>query len=125
MITSKPYEQPNNFSDPISESIDQAKKPTAQVSSDALGSLTSTVQDIRQQAAPLISRVTGQAGAVAQRGVDTILDTSQQLGEKALRLSDSSVKYVKEKPVKSMLIAAAIGAVLMALVGRGRSRRLG
>jgi hypothetical protein len=38
------------------------------------------------------------------------------LRDKALRASDNTVGYIKDEPVKAMLIAAATGAALMALV---------
>ena len=45
------------------------------------------------------------------------------LREKAQMASEQTVAYVKDEPVKSMLIAAATGALLMGLVSLlGRSR---
>jgi ElaB/YqjD/DUF883 family membrane-anchored ribosome-binding protein len=43
-------------------------------------------------------------------------ESSTQIKERALRASDATVMYIKDEPVKSMLIAAAAGAALMALV---------
>jgi ElaB/YqjD/DUF883 family membrane-anchored ribosome-binding protein len=37
--------------------------------------------------------------------------------EKAQHASDNTLNYIKEEPVKAMLIAAATGAVVMAVVG--------
>ena len=82
----------------------------------ALDSLSSKVEDLRGQAAPLLNRVSSQAEAAARRGIEAVRDTSQQLREKALRASDSAVGYVKDEPIKAMLIAAATGALLMGLV---------
>ncbi len=53
--------------------------------------------------------------ALARRGVDAVRDGSQQLRERALRVSDSTVGYIKDEPVKSVLIAAVAGAALFAL----------
>jgi ElaB/YqjD/DUF883 family membrane-anchored ribosome-binding protein len=42
-----------------------------------------------------------------------------------LRVGDSTALYIKDEPLKAMLIAAAAGAALMALVGllaRSRDR---
>ncbi|WP_296443721.1 hypothetical protein [Rhodoferax sp. UBA5149] len=83
---------------------------------------TSSLAD---QAAPLLSRATEQASALAQRGVNSIRDTSQQLRENALRASDSTVNYIKDEPLKAVLIAVATGAALMAMAGmiiRSRNR---
>src|SRR4029077_16685956 len=60
--------------------------------------------------------VSSQAEAAARRGIEAVRDTSQQLREKALRASDSAVGYVKDEPIKAMLIAAATRALLMRLV---------
>ena len=45
-----------------------------------------------------------------------------QLRDQAVRASDKTVGYIKDEPMKAMLIAAAAGAALMALVALlGRS----
>lgn len=116
MFTKKPLEQSNSLADEAAQSVDQAIKSTQRVANEALDSLAGTVQDMRQQAAPLLNRAAEQASALAQRGVDSVRDTSQQLRDKAVRASDSTVNYIKDEPVKAMLIAAATGAALMALV---------
>lgn len=54
---------------------------------------------------------------VANDLLDSVRNTSHQVQESALRASKSTVQYIKEEPVKSILIAAATGAALMALVG--------
>ena len=125
MISSKPFDQPSNLADQAAQSADNAIKSTQRVANEALDSLAGSVQDIRQQAAPLLNRATEQASALAQRGMDAVRDGSQQLRDKALRASDGTVNYIKDEPVKAMLIAAATGAALMAmaaLVSRPRDR---
>ena len=68
-------------------------------------------------AVPLLDRAADSAGALARRGIDAVHDTSQKLRDEAWRVSDNTVRRVRNEPVKSMLIAAAAGAALMALVG--------
>ena len=126
MNSIKPFDQSNNFPGEGVQSTDQAKKQTSNLANDGISSLSDTLKDIRQQAAPMLNRTTEQASELAQRGVDSVLDTSHQLKEKALRVSHNSVNYIKEEPVKSILIAAATGAALMALVSlvsRSRDHR--
>ena len=124
MITNKPYEQSNGLVDQAAASADHAIKSTQRVANETLDSLAGSVQDLRSQAAPMLNRTGDQIGALAQRGVDAVRDSSQHLRERALRASDSAVGYVKDEPVKAMLIAAATGAALMALLGlMARSRR--
>ena len=81
---------------------------------------------LADQAAPLMHRATEQAGALAERGVHAVQDSAQHLRDNALRASDSTVRYIRNEPVKAVLIAAAAGATLMALVSllvRSRDRR--
>ncbi|QDL36767.1 hypothetical protein [Rhodoferax sediminis] len=126
MSTDNPLEQPNVFANRTAQSADQAIKATQRVANDALNTLAGSVEDMRQQATPLLNRATQQVNTLAQQGMDTVRDTSQQLREQAIRAADSTVSYVKEEPVKAMLIAAATGAALMALVSlMSRSRDRG
>ena len=123
MYSSKPFDPSDKFSDTFEQSADQEKKSTSSLAGDPIGSLTGTVQDIRQQAAPMLDRAAEQASALAQRGVDSVRETSQQLREKAMRASENTVNYVKHEPVKSVLLAIVTGAALMALASRkSRSR---
>ncbi len=89
---------------------------TQRVADSALDTLSAKVEDLRGQAAPLLNRVSSQAEAAARRGIEAVRDTSQQLRERAMRVSDSAVGYVKDEPIKAMLIAAATGAALMGLI---------
>jgi ElaB/YqjD/DUF883 family membrane-anchored ribosome-binding protein len=78
-----------------SQSADRAIQATERVANDALDSLSKSVR----------------------HGVDTVRDTSQHLRDNALRASDSGINYIRHEPIKSVLIAAATGAALMALIG--------
>ncbi len=60
---------------------------------------------------------------LANNAMESVLDTSHQLRLKAGHASESTVNYIKHEPVKSILIAAATGAVLMALISLFSSSR--
>lgn len=60
---------------------------------------------------------------LANSAIDSVRDTSHQLRVKAGHASESTVNYIKHEPVKSILIAAATGAVLMALISLFSSSR--
>jgi ElaB/YqjD/DUF883 family membrane-anchored ribosome-binding protein len=117
MIANKPFEPSNGLADKASLSADNAIRSTQRVANEAIDSLAGSAQNLRNEVAPLINRAGEQASALAQRGVNAVRDTSQQLRDRALHVSDSTVMYIKDEPLKAMLIAAATGAALMALVG--------
>ena len=68
------------------------------------------------QAGPMIDRAAGKASAIAHRGLDAVMETSDQLRAKAQHAGDSTVDYIRQKPVKAMLMAAAAGAALTAVI---------
>jgi hypothetical protein len=57
-----------------------------------------------------------QASTITHRGMDSVRETSRQLRIKAEQASEIAVDRIQHNPVKAMLIAAATGAGLMALV---------
>jgi len=112
----------NRLVDQAALSADNAIKSTQRVANEALDSLAGGVEGLRHQATPVLNRVGEQASTLAHRGVDAVRDGSQKLRDRAVQASDTTVAYIKDEPVKSMLIAAATGAALMALVSlMGRS----
>ena len=117
MYADKPLsETTHDIADQAAQSADSAIRSTQRVANDALNSLSNSVNNARDQAAPVISRVAGQVEDLARRTVDAARDRSQHLRETAARATDTTVGYIKDEPVKAMLIAAATGAALMALV---------
>jgi ElaB/YqjD/DUF883 family membrane-anchored ribosome-binding protein len=118
IASTKPYAAAaSNAADQAVETADNAIRSTTRFADDSLETLSNRVQDARDQAAPVLSRVAERAEALTRRGVSAVRETSDQVRERALRASDATVGYIKDEPVKSILIAAAAGAALMALVG--------
>ena len=122
--TTKPFGQTaTNVGDDAASAADNALKSTQRATDQAFDALSNKVDDLRSQAGPMINRMSAKAEDAAKRGMEVMRDTTQQLREKAQIAGDSTVAYVKDEPVKSMLIAAATGALLMGLVSLlGRSR---
>ena len=106
----------NNLADRASASAQDAIKSTQGAVNDALNSLSGSMQDLRDDARPAIARISHQASALAQRSADAMRDGSQLVRDSARHASDRTVGYIRDEPVRSVLIAAATGAALMALV---------
>lgn len=122
--TPKPLGQTGkDLADNTANSAQGAIRSTQRTADQALDKLSDKVDDMRDQAAPVLNKMSTQAEAAAKRGIEAVRDTSQQLREKAMQASDMTVAYVKDEPIKAMLIAAATGALLMGIVSMlGRSR---
>lgn len=111
-----PSDKATNLIDQASNSADQAIRATQQAANGVIDSAASSLQDLRQQTTPVLARASEQVSSMAHRGMDSVRETTQQIRAKAGQASDATVSYIKEEPVKAMLIAAATGAALMALV---------
>jgi ElaB/YqjD/DUF883 family membrane-anchored ribosome-binding protein len=109
-------EKANNSLEQVSRSVDQAIRATQHAATGVVDGAANSLQDLRHQTVPMLERASDQASAMAHRGIDSLRETSHQLRLKAEHASDSAVGYIKEEPVKAMLIAAATGAALMALI---------
>lgn len=116
-ITSKPLgQEATNLTEHAADSASSAIRSTQNVANAAFDRLSDKVDTARDQAAPLFNRLSSQAEAAARRGAEVVKETSAQLRDKALQAQDTTVGYIKDEPIKSMLIAAATGAALMALI---------
>jgi ElaB/YqjD/DUF883 family membrane-anchored ribosome-binding protein len=124
-LTAKPAATEGSIlADRAAASAHNAIHSTQTAANAVLDRLDGRVDSAHDRAAPLLNRLSNQAETAARRSVEAMRDTSAQIRERALKASDSTVGYIKDEPLKAMLIAAAAGAALMALLGLiGRSRR--
>jgi len=82
-----------------------------------------TTHQAIDRAAAAADHASAQAIGAAQRGVTALRDSSQHMVDSAHRATENTATYIRDEPVKSMLMAAAAGATLMALVSMmSRSR---
>jgi ElaB/YqjD/DUF883 family membrane-anchored ribosome-binding protein len=95
---------------------DNAIRGTQRMANDAADSMSNKVKELSAEAGPALSRATEQASAMAHRGIDAVRQGTQQLRESADQASTRTIGYIKDEPLKAMLIAGATGAVLMALL---------
>jgi len=82
----------------------------------AVDRLVGAVDDMRDSAAPKLQQLAAKADALMQRGTEVLRDQSDHVRLQARRASDQTVEFIREEPVKSVLIAAAAGAAMLAVV---------
>jgi len=68
-------------------------------------------------------RLADSADHFARRGMHAMRERGHQVREHARHMTDTTVVHIREEPLKSVLIAAAIGAAIGYLLSMGRSRR--
>lgn len=120
---------------PAEATIDQAAEQAAgkatgmiqstkRAANGALDSLQSGVDGLRHGVPEAFGNAAHQVEDIARRGIERARQASTQVRDKVHDASERTVTYIKEEPVKSVLIAAAAGAAMAALIGWvARSRR--
>lgn len=98
-------------SEPISALAEQA----ADVARDGLRDLSETVPSA-------LTRAAAQAEDLARRGIDRARQAGTQVREQYVMATDKTTAYIRDEPLKAVLIAAAAGAAT-ALLASWASRR--
>ena len=109
--------------DRVADTASNAIRATRGASNAAFDKMSNTVDNLHTEAAPVIGTLADQAATAAQRSADFVRETSMQMRDRANLAKDTTVGYIKDEPIKAMLVAAAVGAALMALISlMGRAR---
>ena len=88
--------------------------------------LAERAHELRDEAAPVLDRLADRAGDVARHGADWVRHSGDQVRTQIVRASDRTVGYVREEPLRALLLAAAVGTVVIAtmrLLSTRRERR--
>lgn len=70
----------------------------------------------RAQTGAALQQLAHDTGALTHRGMEALRDGGQQLREKSSHARQATAEYIQHEPIKSVLIAAAVGAGLMGLL---------
>jgi len=116
----------SNTSATTSEHFNRAAAALKSAERDAHAAIDSAVDTLASaygDAKPLLSRVSQRARDYASEGYDAARERAAALKDRGQQAVDSTRGYVKDEPIKSLLIAAAVGAAVIALVEVVRIRR--
>ena len=89
----------------------------------AIGSAVDGLHSAYGDAKPVLSRWGDRARGYANDSYDAARERAAALKERGQQAVDSTRGYVQDEPIKSLLIAAAVGAAVIALVEVVRIRR--
>lgn len=120
MMTTKTSPQASRLADRAAQSAEDAMRVAGKVPEEALDGLADAAEELGHESATLLNRAAGRARATARHGVDAVRDGSDELRDKAQHASGIAIDYIKDRPLKAMAISAAVGAVLVGLLGRTR-----
>jgi ElaB/YqjD/DUF883 family membrane-anchored ribosome-binding protein len=82
------------------------------------------VRELRRDAEPAVEQLAARVQQAVQRGLDAASTTSARAQRRLEQAADVTGRYISDQPVRSVLIAAAAGAAITALIVlASRSRR--
>jgi ElaB/YqjD/DUF883 family membrane-anchored ribosome-binding protein len=102
---------------------DRAIDSTRQSAHNAIDAVDSKMQSLRSTVEPAVDMLASKAQHLAHQGVDAAMHAKDRVQESFVEYSDATARYVSRQPVKSVLMAAAFGAVLTLLLRPSRSSR--
>lgn len=117
-------ENTNSLLDSAASTANQAIRSSQRAAHQAVDRFAEGADEVRAQTGAALGSLASSAEHVTQRSAALLRESTQRLREQSRHAADSTRGYIRDEPVKSVLIAAAAGAVLMGLLGLfGRGRR--
>jgi len=108
--------------DILLDRVTEAPEKVMHSAKEKLEHVASRLEDMRAQARPVLDQLVTDADGLRRRSVASVRGASAQLREQARSAAETSTVFIREKPIKTALIAAAVAAVSMALLrASGRS----
>jgi ElaB/YqjD/DUF883 family membrane-anchored ribosome-binding protein len=101
----------NHVADKSEEAIEAARR----AADGALDALHDKVDALHDLIPGVFGRAAARADELTRRGIERARRTSYDVRDRVGHAGDVTVAYIKDEPVKSILIAAAAGAALAAL----------
>ena len=126
MTIQSTLDQANGLVDQATHAVEGAIASTQQTANHAVEGIADQVHRASDEVGPMLAEAAEQASAIARRGAESAREASRQIQARAEALSTSTAQYIQEQPLRSVLIAAATGAVaaaMVALLRAPRSRR--
>lgn len=115
-----------NVADKVAAKADSAINTTRSAANNTLDQLSGTVEQLRQRVPSALTGAAAQIEELKQRSLERARQAKLDVSEKLSHAGERTVGYVKDEPVKSMLIAAGTGAavaMLITFLARSRSDR--
>ena len=104
-----------DLAETTAQAAQKALRGTQRAALSTYDRLSGRVDAVRSQAGPAMHDLARGAEDLVHRGRDAVRHGSHQVRGKALDARDATVSYIRHEPIKSVLIAAGIGAALWAL----------
>ena len=117
------FSSARQLSDQFINGAEKALDNGRHLSHDTLALADHKLHQLRGSIDPVVEKLTTQAQKLARQSLDMAAEASDRAQRSMHRYADATTRYVAKEPVKAVLIAAAVGAVVALLVAAARERQ--
>lgn len=100
----------------------RAVDSTREYANDALDKAENKVRELRGQVDPMVDMLAARAQKLARQSLDMASEAKHRAQQSLSHASAATGRYVSEQPLRSVLIAAAVGAAVAMLISATRHR---
>lgn len=109
-------------SDDVMSSAGKAIDSTREHANQALDMAENKVRELRGSVDPVVEMLASKAQKMARQSLDMASEAKERAEKSLKHAADATTRYVSEQPMRSVLIAAAVGAAVALLVSTSRQR---
>lgn len=114
---------PSQLADDLRQTANDAVETTRAYAQNAVNAAGEKVRDLRREGEPGVEQLAARVQQAVQRGLDAASTTTTRAQRRLEAAADVTGRYISDQPVRSVLIAAAAGAVITALIVLASRRR--
>ncbi|MEO7160936.1 MAG: hypothetical protein ABIX00_10645 [Polaromonas sp.] len=109
-------------SDGMLESAGRTLESTREHANQVLDKAESKVRELRGSVDPMVDMLASKAQKMARQSLDLASEAKERTEKSLKQAADATTRYVSEQPMRSVLMAAAVGATVALLVSASRHR---
>lgn len=109
-------------SDGMLESAGRTLESTREHANQVLDKAESKVRELRGSVDPMVDMLASKAQKMARQSLDLASEAKERTEKSLKQAADATTSYVSEQPMRSVLMAAAVGATVALLVSASRHR---
>jgi ElaB/YqjD/DUF883 family membrane-anchored ribosome-binding protein len=109
-------------SDELLQSAGKAMDSTRDYANDALNKAEDKVRELRGSVDPVVDMLASKAQRLARHSLDLASEAKYHAEQSLKRATRVTTRYVADQPLRSVLIAAAVGAAVAVLIASSRHR---
>lgn len=108
--------------DTVTQTAGNAIENTREFANDNLSKAEDKVRTLRENIDPMVDKLTAQAQKLARQSLDMAAQARDRAQQSMTRATDATSRYVSDQPLRSILIAAGVGAVVALMIAATRNR---